>query len=332
VKRVLLAFTLLLAGCSFEPAPVSAPVSADFRGCGAQHVDLGALDVNPLDGKPQAQLPVTVTSADGRTVTITDTSRILAVDLYGSLAEIVFALGLGGQVIGRDTATSFAAAQHLPLVTPAGHDLSAEGIIRLNPTVILTDTSIGPAVVLEQLRAMGIPVVFVDPKRTLETVPERITTVASALGVPQAGDQLAQRFLGELKEALPGTREGSPVVAFLYLRGSAGVYLIGGDGAGSDAMIEAAGGVDAGTQLGLQNFRPLTSEGLVTAAPDILLVMTKGLESVGGAEELLVMPGIAQTPAAQAKRVIDIEDSLLLNFGTRTPQVVKALADAVWCQ
>ena len=63
-------------------------------------------------------LPVTVNSADGATVTVTDASRILAVNLYGSIAEIVFSLGLGDNVVGRDTSTTFPAAAHMPLVTP----------------------------------------------------------------------------------------------------------------------------------------------------------------------------------------------------------------------
>ena len=319
------------AGCGRAQERKPSESVDDYTSCGPRTVDVSDVDVTPL-APSTPELPVTVSSFDGEVVTVADASRILAVDLYGSLAEIVFALGLGEYVVGRDTATTFEAAKDLPLVTPAGHDLSAEGILRLNPTVILTDSTTGPATVIDQLRAAGIPVVFFDPSRSLDGVPARMTAVADALGVPRAGDALASSSANRAASAASSTVDSRPTVAFLYLRGSAGVYLIGGDLAGSDAMIEAAGGIDAGSALGLERFRPLTAEALAAAAPDVLLVMTAGLESVGGIDALLQMPGIAQTPAAASRRVVDIDDGMLLTFGARSPQVVRTLADALWCR
>ncbi|MFY1636329.1 heme/hemin ABC transporter substrate-binding protein [Solwaraspora sp. WMMB335] len=307
------------------------------RTCGPVTAVVADSDVVPLDPAAVPRLPVTVTDASGDRVTVTDASRILAVNLYGSIAEIVFSLGLGDRVVGRDTSTDFPAAAELPVVTPGGHDLSTEAILALDPTVVLLDDSIGPPEVLDQLRAAGIPLVRVGDEQSLAAVPVHIREVAAALGVTPAGERLVDRVEGEIAAAdRTGTDAGGdgggddrPRVAFLYLRGTAGVYLMGGAGAGSDAMIEAAGGEDAGTAIGLQRFRPLTSEGLIEAAPDVILVMTKGLESVGGVDGLLALPGIAQTPAGQQRRVIDMDDTILLNFGTRTGATITALARAI---
>lgn len=95
-------------------------------------------------------------------------------------------------------------------------------------------------------------------------------------------------------------------------------------------MIEAIGGVDAGSAAGLTKFRPLTSEGLINAAPDVILVMSAGLASVGGVEGLLKLPGIAQTPAGAGRRIVDMDDGVLLTFGTRSGPAVQALASAVY--
>jgi iron complex transport system substrate-binding protein len=283
-----------------------------------------------VDAPPSPQLPVTVDSADGRSVEVTDVSRIIAVNLSGSLAEIVFTLGLGDNVVGRDISTTFDAAEHLPVVTNA-HDLSAEGILELDPTVVLVDDSIGPEQVLDQLRATGIPVVVVPEAWSIEEAYPRMAAVAAALGVPDIGAKLIERTKAEIADALETAPEGeSPTIAFLYVRGTAGVYLMAGDGAGPDDLIEAIGGVDAGTAVGLEKFRPITSEGLVSAAPDVLLLMEDGLESVGGVDGLVDIPGIAQTPAAQNRRVVAMDDGSLLSFGPRTGQVVRELARRVY--
>lgn len=115
-------------------------------------------------------------------------------------------------------------------------------------------------------------------------------------------------------------------MGFLYVRGGAGVYLLGGPGSGADSMIAAAGGSDAGTAIGLDEaFTPLTSEALVAAAPDVLLVTTSGLASVGGVDGLLELAGVAQTPAGQARRIVAVEGALLYSFGARTPEALATL-------
>ncbi|GLW33488.1 heme/hemin ABC transporter substrate-binding protein [Actinoplanes regularis] len=320
-----------VAGCT-AVSEVGPETETAAGGCGVTTAKLAIDDIVPLDPVPVPKLPVTVDSADGRKVTVPSADRILAVNLYGSLGEIVFSLGLGDRVIGRDTSTTFPAARKLPLVTPQGHDLSAEAILKLNPTVLLADDSIGPKTVLDQVRQAGIPVVVVDDEQTLAAVPEHIRAVAAALGVAEAGERLIKRVQGEIDAARKSMPEsaGPPRIAFLYVRGTAGVYLIGGKGAGSDAMIEAIGAVDAGSAIGLEKFRPMTSEGLINAAPDVILVMTEGLNSVGGVDGLLKLAGVAQTPAGVNRRIVDMDDGALLNFGARTGQAVAALAKAVY--
>jgi iron complex transport system substrate-binding protein len=73
----------------------------------------------------------------------------------------------------------------------------------------------------------------------------------------------------------------------------------------------------------------MTAESLATLNPDVIIVMTKGLQSVGGISGLLKLPGVAQTNAGKNQAIIDVDDSLLLSFGPRTPSLVVALASAV---
>ncbi|MCY7416899.1 MAG: ABC transporter substrate-binding protein [Chloroflexi bacterium] len=313
--------------------PVGSGTPVDrAAGCGPSTALIDTAAIDPISPVPVPALPVTVRSEDGRDVTVTDVRRILPVNLYGSIAEIVFSLGLGANVVGRDIATTFDAAKDLPLVTTAGTDLSAEAILALNPSVILADDSIGPPEVLQQMRDSGIPVVMLPSLQTLDGISDHIRSIAAALGVPDAGNQLVART--EQQIAVATTSVVAPQtplsIAFLYIRGSAGVYLITGSGAGPDAMIGSIGAVDAGAQLGIGGFKPITSEALIGAAPDVILILTDSLKSVGGIDGLLKLPGIAQTPAGEHRRIVDMDDGVLLNFGTRTGAAIKALAKAVY--
>ncbi|MET3962945.1 iron complex transport system substrate-binding protein [Marmoricola sp. OAE513] len=284
------------------------------------------------------QLPTTVRDAQGTKVTVTDTSRILALDIYGTLSRTVFELGQGPKLVGRDISTQFPEASGLPLVTHNGHELNAESILALDPTVVLTDTSLGPWDVILQLRDSGIPVVVTDSERSLDNVDEITEQVAAALGVPDAGARLTARVATQLARtraeiaAVAPTDDGRKLrTMFLYARGASGVYYMFGEGSGADSLIDALGLYDVAAEIGWKGSKPITDEAIVAAQPDVILMMTKGLESVGGVDKLLDrFPALAATPAGQHRRVVDMADAEILGYGPITPQVLNALAVAVY--
>ncbi|MCX5225873.1 ABC transporter substrate-binding protein [Streptomyces sp. NPDC006553] len=304
-------------GSGSNPSTAGAPTAARDR-------------VEPLADPVAPRLPVTVPSADGRTVTVTSTERI--VPLSGSLNEIVFTLGLGPNVVARDITATFEQAGRLPVVTRA-HDVSAESVLSLKPTVVIAEGTTGPAEAIAQIRDAGIPLVVVKPAKALTDVGTRIDAVAAALGVPDSGTALRKRTqerIDAVRKGIPA-REEKPRVAFLYVRGSAAVYLLGGAESGASSLLEAAGAIDAGKESGLtKDFTPITSEALAKAAPDAVLVMSKGLASVGGIDGLVKVPGVAETPAGADRRVVTVDDGVLLNYGPRTDQVLKSLVGQLY--
>ncbi len=283
-------------------------------------------------------LPTSIIDNQGTQVTVADTTRILALDIYGSLSRIVFELGLGDSVVARDVSTAFPEAADLPVVTENGHDLNAEAILDIAPTVILTDTSLGPWDVILQMRDAGIPVVVFDSARSTENVDDLILDVATALGVPDRGTALAQRTqaaiddkVAEIAAVAPQDDADRVRMVFLYVRGQSGVYYMFGEGSGAQSLIASLGGHDVAAEIDWQGMRPVTDEGLIVAQPELILMMTKGLESVEGIDGLIeAIPALAQTPAGQNRRIVDMSDTEILSFGPATADVLDALAVAVY--
>jgi iron complex transport system substrate-binding protein len=153
-----------------------------------------------------------------------------------------------------------------------------------------------------------------------------VRAVGRAIGAQNQAEELVK----QLNQSLVASAvKNSPRVAFLYLRGTSSVYLIGGAGSGADSLLAAIGAIDVGAQTLDRPFNTLTAESLAELNPDVILVMSKGLQSVGGIDGLLKLPGVAQTRAGKNSAVIDVDDSLLLSFGPRTPSLVDALAKAI---
>lgn len=305
---------------------------------GPSTATLAETSIDPVADAPKPDLPTTVTDAQGTEVTVEDTSRVLALDIYGSLSQTVFELGLGDRLVGRDASTAFDEAAGLPLVTQNGHDLNAEAILELAPTLIITDTSLGPWDVIMQMRDAGVPVVVVDSHRGIDNVGSLTMEVARALGVPDAGRKLAKRTRTDVQQTVSAIDDVAPNdlqselrMVFLYVRGQAGIYYLFGKGSGADSLIGALGGYDVSRETGWSGMKPVTDEAIISAQPDVILMMTKGLESVGGVDGLLEqLPALANTPAGQKRRIVDMDDGQILSYGPRTADVLNALAVAVY--
>ena len=188
---------------------------------------------------------------------------------------------------------------------------------------------------LQQLRAAGITVVMLDEPaddRGCAGDTSGRSRLRSACRRRANGSSARTQQEIDAATASASRRPPTPLsIAFLYLRGPAGIYLITGEGAGPDAMIEAIGARDAGARAGHQRAsspsparrssarRPTSSWSSPTAS-------TRWAASTGCCR----VPGVAQTPAGEQRRIVDMDDGVLLNFGTRTGAAIEALAKAVY--
>jgi iron complex transport system substrate-binding protein len=276
----------------------------------------------------QATHSYTISQKDVTLVSLTKTSTFSVsrvVVLANGVAEIFNSLNATSILVGRDISSIEDALKDIPIVT-SGHQVISEKVIALKPDLVIIDASTGPKAALDQIRGAGIAIIQTPESWTLTDIAKKVSAVGVAIGAPAQ----AQDLIVEMAKVAQSQRVAkSPRIAFLYLRGTSAIYLIGGPGSGADSLIQSIGGVDVGAVSLKHPFNTLTPEALAAANPDVILVMSKGLESVGGVAGLLKLPGVAQTNAGKSGRVIDVDDSLLLSFGPRTPSLLKALSAAV---
>jgi iron complex transport system substrate-binding protein len=293
-KTAIIALVLLLSGCSQSPVASTYTISQD--------------NVRSISLTTKAPLTV---------------SRVVV--LANGVAEIIQSLNAQSIIVGRDISSTEDSLADIPIVT-SGHQVLPEKVIALKPDLVVIDASTGPKAAIETIKAAGISVVETPESWSLQDLPIKVRAVGKAIGAQDQAEELVKQINQSLNAA---ELKNSPRVAFLYLRGTSSVYLIGGTGSGADSLLTAIGAIDVGAQTLDRPFNTLTAESLAALNPDVILVMSKGLESVGGIEGLLKLPGVAQTRAGKNSAVIDVDDSLLLSFGPRTPSLVDALANAL---
>jgi len=247
------------------------------------------------------------------------------VSIGGAVTEIVYRVGGERYLIATDTTSTFpAAANALPKV---GYQraLSAEGILALNPTMLLAAPEAGPPPALAQIETAGVKIVRATGDFTFESLVNNVDLVARSLGLAPAGKALDEKLRAEWKATRAAIRPtGTPPKVLFVFSHAANNVQVAGEGTAASAMIALAGGVNA--MIGFKGYRPLSSEGVIAAAPDVILCTREGIEALGGVDVLLSRPGIALTPAGKAKKVIYPDALYLLGFGPRLPQAVRDLA------
>ena len=306
MKRTALLVSLLIVGCSTSTPSVDRLVT----------ISKAVLPIGPKIFASQIGLGKDLSGAQ---LSNLDSTRI--VSLANGAAESLVAMGLGDQLVGRDIASTLPEIANVPVVA-MGHQVSAEKVLATSPTEVIVDASTGPKSALQQIATAGVSVVVIPEAWTVASAKERVL----ALGLAVGAEDVARGLIADI----PAFKiSPTPRVIFLYLRGPSSIYLLGGKGSGADVVISLAGGVDAGAAISNKPFSPITAETIAQANPDLILVMTKGLASVDGVKGLVSLPGVAQTNAGKNRRVVAVDDSLLLSFGPRLPDLITQLNAAM---
>lgn len=251
------------------------------------------------------------------------TERVISIG--GDVTEIVYALGAQQTLVARDS-TSLQPPQATALPN-VGYmrQLNAEGMLAMKPTLVIASMLSQPSLALQQVEQAGVKVVTVTGKPELNAIDEKITAIAAILGREKEGKALQ----AELDRQLAAVPTNPLPVRVLFIMAHTGITAMGaGSDTAADGAIRSAGLQNA--MGGVARYQSLTQEGLVAAAPQLLVIGKGSLRRMGGEANIWALPGLAFTPAGQQRRLLVIDDNALLSFGLGLPAAVCMVRSAVW--
>ena len=285
---------------------------------------LAGLLVVTSAGAALAEEPLTVNDVDGNEVVIEDTSNVAT--LGGVFTETVYALGAEDH-IGAIDASSFYPPEALEEKPNFGYYrfLSAEPVLAQDPSLIIGNEETGPAEVVQQLRDAGVPILLLPDNNDVQAARDLISTLGTIFDREAEAEALIEQLDADVAEAeaLVAQATSSPAVLFV-LQPPGAPMLVSGEISAAGSMISLAGGDHVFP--GFPGYLPMTPEGIVSAAPEVILTTDASIERLGGWDAFLEHPGVGQTPAAANDRVYAMEDLYLMGFGPRTGQAIADLA------
>lgn len=261
-------------------------------------------------------------SAEEATV-LKDTSRVVAIG--GAVTEIVYALGEQGKLVARDSTSVY--PQEALKLPDVGYmrQLSPEGVLSVNPSGILALEGSGPKEAVDVLKKASVPYVEVPETFDHKGILDRIRAVGAALGQEDKAETLAKEVDAKLtaaEAATTGIQSRKRVLFILSMQG--GKVLASGSGTAADGILKMAGAVNA--VEGFSGYKQLSEEAVITAKPDIILMMDRGGGHGIPEQELFAHPAIAPTPAGANKQLVRMDGAYLLGFGPRTADAIHDLA------
>lgn len=235
-------------------------------------------------------------------------------------AEILSEIGLADAVVGVDERNSRASEAE---VVTSGHSFNFEKVISLRPSYLILDTLTDSSEVRERLQQAQIEVIELPTAESIDQIFEKYQVLGKAFNKVEEAKSASAALQARFTEFKVTTRSFN--IAFLYLRGTNAIYFVGGKGSGADSLIQAVGSVDVGAANLDTPFSPLTAEVMRQINPEVLLLMKKGYESVGGLAGLKSLPGLSATTAVKQGNIVVIDDRELLDFGADTLNVLQQI-------
>ena len=248
----------------------------------------------------------------------------------GSITDIIYALDEQQRIIGVDSTSVYpASATEKPQIGYVRR-ISAEGILSLNPDLVLGESDTGPKKVVEQLKQTGINLQILDAHDNFLGIENKIKKIAQLLNVPTKGEQLAQSLQIDRNALAYLLQQAStkPKVLFV-LSVRSGQPIVAGADTSANELISAAGGINLAASE-ITNWKPLSSEAASALNPDVIITMGRhGDDPLPKIEKLA---HFKYSNAVKNGQVYSFDGSYLLGMGPRTPQAVVELAHTFYPQ
>lgn len=305
-KNTVLTFTalavliaLLLGGCAPQPA---AP-----------------------QNQPPTAAPISVTDGLGRTITLPEPAGRV-VSTAPSNVEILYALGAGGQVVGRDEFTNYPAeALALPSVGGSFGNLSNEAIVNLQPDLVLM-AEINTPEQVQALQDLGLPVFYLSNPSDLEGMYANLVTVGKLTGREAEANALVETLRGRVdavEARLAGISERPKVFYELDSTDPSAPYTAGA-GTFIDLLIRMAGGENVTGSINTP-WVQLSIEELLVLDPEIILL---GDAAYGvTVESVMQRTGWQGISAVANGQIYPINDDLISRPGPRMVDGLEELAN-----
>ena len=237
----------------------------------------------------------------------------------GSITEILYFLNEEDRILGIDVTSNFPKqTKELPSIGYV-RNLSTEGILSLNPKLILGENDMGPPLVLDQINEVGVDLRIIPEEQTAMGIIDKISCIASIIG---SQDRAQEKIKGELMpivkdlERFQGDKifEKKRVMLILSMQGTS--PIVAGLGTSGDGFIKMTGAINVFESF--KGWKPVSEEAIIESDPDYFIIPSRDMHKNSDVKSLTSNPIFKNTKAGSKENFIFEDSMAMLGFGPRT--------------
>ena len=247
----------------------------------------------------------------------TDDSRVVIAG--GSITEIFYLLEIQDQIVAVDITSNFPEGAKIFPSIGYVRMLSAEGLLSMNPSIILGENDMGPQNVIEQVNQTGVELQIIPEEKSLEGIIDKIRCVAGIMDVSFYAEELINEKYRDVvlqieeNKRIVSEKKISAMVIY-SMQGTS--PIVSGSGESGDAFLKLTGAQNAFASF--EGWKPASAESIIANNPDYIIVTNRLLKRFSNLEELRNHPSLSQTKAAKKNQIIAKDGMAMMGFGPRT--------------
>jgi iron complex transport system substrate-binding protein len=306
----------LLTACAPQATPTTAPVATE--------IILTEAPATQAPTEPAVASTLTVTDGLGREVKLDGPAQRI-VSLAPSNTEILFAIGAGDQVVGRDEFADYPEeAKSIESIGGSFGEYNAEAIVALKPDLVMA-AEIHPPELVKQLEDLGLTVYYLKNPLTLEEMYGNLEIVGQLTGhdVTALVDSLRARVAAVDEKLAPISSR--PTVFYEIDASDPSKPYTYGPGTFGDLLITRAGGANLATVAGITDPYPQVSlEQIVATNPNLIVLGDSNFGTT--AEAVKTRAGWDVLDAVKNDQIFPFDDNLVSRPGPRLVGGLEQLA------
>ena len=237
----------------------------------------------------------------------------------GSITEILYFIGEESRIIGIDVTSNY--PKETESIPSIGYvrNLSTEGVLSLNPTLILGEDDMGPPRVVNQLMGFDVELKIIPEDQTIEGVIEKILCIASIIGSENKVDKIIRSDLLPMVDEInylknKSTIKNKKLMLILSIQGVS--PIVAGQGTSGDAFIKMVGAHNIFDSF--KGWKPVSEEAIIEENPDFIIIPSRDVHKNSDFKSITTNPIFKNTKAGKENNFIFEDTMAMLGFGPRT--------------
>lgn len=334
----ILVASLLMSGCAASAAPTQTTANQSLATKSPQPSSpplpaspmataspMPAATMAATEASTASQGPITLTDGLGNKFTLEKIPQRI-ISLAPSNTEILYAIGAGGQVVGRDDLSNYPdAALQIASVGGGFGQLDTEKIVSLQPDLVLA-AAITPPEQVQALEKLNLKVYYLPNPTNLEGMYANLETMAQLTGHQSEAQALIQSLKNRVDAVMKKVAPLSdhPLVFYELDSTDPNAPWTSGPGTFIDTLLDMAGGSNVGHILN-SDWAQISVETLIQQNPDIILLGDYTYGNVKP-EDVIARAGWKEIKAVKEGSVYEFNDDLVSRPGPRQVDGLEALA------